>query len=138
LKLVDSLALSNEDVSASNAGRVLLDAADGYERLRVRRDSHGSMLVSLSNCGRFLVDDAGSTIHCAPDRRDDWRWQRFLVAQVLPLAALRHGFEVFHASVVAVEGRAIAIVGTSQAGKTSVAVDLILRAHGFLPTMCLR
>jgi hypothetical protein len=55
-----------------------------------------------------------------------------LTGQLLPFAALLHGLEVLHASAVAIEGRALAIVGAAGAGKTTLACHLVLRGASFL------
>lgn len=78
--------------------------------------------------GDFRVSADGSEVACAPNALVPWLWQRFLVAQPLPLAALLHGLEPLHASAVVVGGRAVVLLGTSGAGKTSVALHLA--AHG--------
>ena len=67
-----------------------------------------------------------------PDDEEAWRWQRFLTGQVLPLAALLRGFEVFHSSAVEVGGRAIAFVGHSGAGKSSLALRLVLEGAALI------
>ena len=59
-----------------------------------------------------------------PDGTGPGEWQRFLIAQVLPFAAALHGLEVLHASAVTVAGRALALLGPSGAGKTSLALAL--------------
>lgn len=59
-------------------------------------------------------------------------WQRLLVAQVLPFAAVLRGLEALHASAVAIDGEAVAFVGRSGAGKTSVAAALSRRGAAFL------
>ena len=59
-------------------------------------------------------------------------WQRLLVAQALPFAAVLQGLEVLHASAVAVEGGAVALSGHSGSGKTSLALELCRRGAGFL------
>jgi HPr kinase/phosphorylase len=74
----------------------------------------------------------GSRVRCAPPQVAAWRWQRFLVGRVLPWAALLRGLEVFHASAVRVGGRAAAIMGPTGAGKTSLAVRLVLQGAGFM------
>jgi hypothetical protein len=68
----------------------------------------------------------------APDPRPDWEWQRYLTGQVLPLAALLQGLEVFHAAVVERQGAAVAVVAGSGVGKTTVALELVRRGLGFL------
>src|SRR5581483_12273022 len=60
------------------------------------------------------------------------RWERLLIAQTLPFAALLHGLEVFHASAIVRDGEAVAFVGPSRAGKTSLALELCARGARFL------
>ena len=71
-------------------------------------------------------------IRCAPRDLPDWVWQRFLVAQPLPLAALLHGLEPLHAAAVDLDGRAVLLSGTSGAGKSSVLLHLLARGARFL------
>ena len=51
---------------------------------------------------------------------------------MLPFAALLQGLEVFHASAVVQGGEAIALLGPSRAGKTSLALELCARGASFL------
>ena len=69
---------------------------------------------------------------CAPPDDEPWSWQRFLVGRILPWAAVLRGHEAFHASAVAVRGRAAAFVGATGAGKTSLAVQLVARGADFV------
>ena len=82
--------------------------------------------------GSAWIDAGGRTVSCAPAREPAWRWQRFLTGQVLPFAAVLQGLEVFHASAVVVNGRAVAIVAASGSGKTALALELVLRGLPFL------
>ncbi|MGN6558781.1 MAG: HPr kinase/phosphorylase [Solirubrobacterales bacterium] len=59
-------------------------------------------------------------------------WQRLLVAQVLPFAAVLQGLEVLHAGAVVFDGGAVAISGPSGAGKTSLALALVRRGAELL------
>jgi hypothetical protein len=82
--------------------------------------------------GLALIAPDGERVLCAPPGVAPWRWQRFLVGRVLPWAAILSGLEVFHASAVAIDGRAVAFVGPSGAGKTSLAIRLVLGGAGFV------
>ena len=82
--------------------------------------------------GAYFLSREGRYLCCAPDDTDGVSWERFLVGQVLPFAALVAGLEIFHASSVCLDGTAIALGGPSRAGKTSVALELRARGATFL------
>jgi hypothetical protein len=81
--------------------------------------------------GASVVVPDGSLVRCAPPPIASWRWQRFLVGRVIPLAAVLRGHEVFHASGAVVDDAVIAIVGPTGAGKTSLALQLALQGSAF-------
>jgi hypothetical protein len=113
------LICDQRDLEDNVLFRIEAHPRDGY---RVWGPDHGAHL--LSNDGRRLGCDPGG---CPEDA-----WQRLVIAQVLPFAALLQGLEVFHASAVAREGVAIALVGPSGAGKTSLALELCRMGAEFL------
>jgi hypothetical protein len=78
------------------------------------------------------VNADGTEVACAPEPVDAWKWQRYLVGQVVPLLAVLHGHEVFHASVLERDGRAVALVGASGAGKSTLAAGLVQRGHRYV------
>jgi hypothetical protein len=83
--------------------------------------------------GTHWISAAGDRILCAPpEGAEEWFWQRMLIGQLFPFAALLRGLEVFHASAVVLDGRAIALVAASGTGKTSVAAELTLGPAEFL------
>jgi hypothetical protein len=79
-----------------------------------------------------LIARGGRRALLAPAPIEPWRWQRLLTAQVLPIAAIAQGLELFHASAVAVEGGALAFTGGSGAGKTTLAAHLMLAGATFV------
>jgi hypothetical protein len=82
--------------------------------------------------GTYRVSPDGRRAWCAPAHVPTWRWQRMLVGQVLPLAALLHGLEVVHAGAVGIDGGAIVLAGDSGAGKSTLVAALLRRGAGFL------
>jgi hypothetical protein len=96
-----------------------------------RHDAVGYRLYAR-HFGLALIATDGTRVLCAPPGVAPWRWQRFLVGRVLPWAAILSGLEVFHASAVAIDGRAVAFIGPSGAGKTSLAIHLVLGGAGFV------
>jgi len=109
-----------------------------------RRHRDGSLMLAIDSHpligyriwaprhGRHLVSPDGSRITSALPRVAPWRWQRLLFAQVLPLAATLRGVELFHASAVELNGRALAFFASSGTGKTSIAVQLVVQGASLL------
>lgn len=116
----------------SGARRLLAeDLGQGLERTIDHHPEIGYRLFARG-FGLALVSPDGRLVRCAPPDLAPWRWQRFLVGRVLPWAAILSGLEAFHAGAVAVGGKAIALVGPSGAGKTSLVARLVLAGAGFL------
>jgi hypothetical protein len=106
---------------------------DGSVWSSIDADSQAGFLFRPSGYGIYWISADGRRIVCAPpESMAAWRWQRYMIGQLLPFSALLHGLEVFHASAVVVDGRALAVAGVSEAGKTSLAGHLVLRGARFL------
>jgi hypothetical protein len=105
---------------------------DGNVLFRIEAHPQAGYLVSGPKHGAHLLSPDGRRLRCAPLGSPAHAWQRLLISQVLPFAALLHGLEVFHASAVARHGQALAILGTSGAGKTSVTLELCRLGADFL------
>jgi hypothetical protein len=105
---------------------------DGTVNFRIEADSDAGYLIWGPTYGRHLLSRDGQRALCIPGDCPADAWQRLLIAQVLPFAALLHGLEILHASAVVTDGGAIAFAGPSGAGKTSVALELCRRGASFL------
>lgn len=105
---------------------------DGEMTLSVHFHPDDGYLLTLPGVGGYRVSCDGLGVTCFPEPGvSEWWWQRALVNQVLPLAATVRGFEMLHAGAVAIEGRAIALVGHPGAGKSSTTLNLILQGAAF-------
>jgi hypothetical protein len=113
--------------------RVLVDRSfrRGRPMMRVESDSELGYRIWAPGFGRHLVDPDGSRVRSI-FALSDRRWERLLLAQPLPLAALLQGLELFHASAVEVDGRTLAFVAASGTGKTSVAAHLVASGAAFV------
>ena len=100
---------------------------DGRIGLSVQRDDELGFRVWAPRHGCYLVSPDGGRIVAAPPAGPAWRWERLVLAQVLPLAAVLRGMDVLHASAVALAGRAVAFLGPSNAGKTTLASRIVAR-----------
>jgi hypothetical protein len=82
--------------------------------------------------GRYLVSADGCEVRCEQGGIPDHVQERFLFAQVVPLAAVLQGFELLHASAICLKGVAVAFAGPSGAGKTTLMSRLLARGAGLL------
>ena len=82
--------------------------------------------------GSNVLAGDGTAVRGAPGEEGLEGWQRLLVAQVLPFAAVLQGLEVLHAGAVVVDGGAVALSGPSGSGKTSLALALERRGAELL------
>jgi len=99
----------------------------GGRAMDADRDAYGRWRAHMHGVAVCLVEADGTRVRCAPDDPESPKWGRFLAGQALPLAAVLQGLEPFHASAVTLDGRAVGFVGSSYAGKTTVALALVLR-----------
>jgi hypothetical protein len=100
---------------------------DGSVGMSVQRDDALGFRIWAPRHGCYLVSPDGRDVLAAPPSGPAWRWERLVLAQVLPLAAVLRGKEILHASAVALSGRAVAFMGASGAGKTTLAGRITAR-----------
>ena len=105
---------------------------DGTVNFRIESHPDAGYLIFGPAYGAHLLSADGRSLSCFPEAQPDGAWQRLLVAQVLPFAALLHGLEVLHASAVVRDGEAVAFLGPSRSGKTSLALEFCDRGARFL------
>jgi hypothetical protein len=113
---------------------LVCDQRDGEDNPLLRIEAHpqAGYLISAPGHGAHLLAAGGRRLTCDPEGSPEDAWQRLLVAQALPFAALLQGLEVFHASAVTLHREAVAVIGPSGAGKTSVALELCALGAQFL------
>lgn len=123
----------DRDWPAGEATRVLEERfEDGAPARTIDSHPRSGYRLYARHFGLARISPSGERVLCAPPDDEPWSWQRFLVGRILPWAAVLRGREAFHASAVAVHGQAVAFVGTTGAGKTSLAVQLVARGADFL------
>jgi len=105
---------------------------DDAQIFRIESHPQSGHLISGPQYGSYLLAADGRSLRCKPEGLPDAAWQRLLIAQVLPFAALLRGLEVFHAGAVVRDRRAIAFLGPSGVGKTSIALECCRRGASFL------
>lgn len=119
------VAAPGEPAPAVGKGELLCDerTPDGAVNFQIERIRGGHLLWGPRYGAHLLSGDARA-LQSFPGSQSGREWQRLLVAQALPLAALLRGLEVLHAGAVVLDGEAVALLGPSGAGKTSVALEL--------------
>jgi hypothetical protein len=105
---------------------------DGRLGFRIERDRTGAYRIGGPAYGSSVIAADGSHLHGAPGEGGIDEWQRLLIAQALPFAAVLQGLEVLHASAVAIDGKAVVLCGDSGSGKTSLALALCRDGAAFL------
>jgi len=98
----------------------------GEPQLVIER-AGASHRLRLTGVGEYLLTGEGQLVCTPVDRERQGEWQRFLTAQVLPLAAVLDGLEALHASAVVVRERVVAFPGRSGSGKSSATAHLVAR-----------
>jgi hypothetical protein len=124
----------DRDWPAGETRRVLEEHFDGDPEPARTIDVHPRLGYRLyaRHFGLARIAPDGGAVACAPPGPAGWDWQRFLVGRILPWAAVLNGYEAFHASAVAIGGRAVAFVGQTGAGKTSLALRLVASGAEFM------
>lgn len=97
----------------------------GQARISYLEHSSGATLIRTTGFGEHLVADRGGLLLSAVGDAATAAWQRYVLGQLLPLAASIQGLEIFHAGGVAIGGGVVALAGPSGAGKSSLAAALI-------------
>jgi hypothetical protein len=105
---------------------------DGGVIFRIEAHPDSGYLISGPRYGAHLLSTDGRWLRCCPEGNQANAWQRLLIAQVLPFAAVLQGLEVLHSSAVVKDGEGLAFLGPSGAGKTSIALELCSRGASFL------
>jgi hypothetical protein len=104
----------------------------GVETFRIATLRDGGYLLWGSEGGGYRFSRDARRASCEIGRLSADRWERFLLGQALPFASLLAGLEVFHASAVVFDGRAVAFAGPSGAGKSSIALAMCDLGADFL------
>lgn len=105
---------------------------DGSVNFQIESSAELGFRIWGPEYGVSVISADGKRLLGAIGRGGEDAWQRLLVAQALPFAAVLQGLEVMHASAVATERGTVALSGRSGSGKTSLALELCRRGAGFL------
>jgi hypothetical protein len=112
-------------------GIALHPSSDSWYRHAVLAD--GSSYVGWTTVGEFLVSPDGLRILCRPARRSTSEsFQVYLLGQALSFALVQQRLEPLHATAVTVHDQAIAFLGPSAFGKSTLAASFVAAGHRLL------
>ena len=93
----------------------------------------GSDFVRWPALFEFLVSPDGRSIACRPlERSTHESFQTYLLGHVLSFALVKQGYEPLHATVVVIDGAAVAFLGASGQGKSTLAAAFLYAGHQVL------
>jgi hypothetical protein len=97
---------------------------------KLARLADGSSYMHWKDLGEFLVSSDGRQITCRkfPEAAME-SFQVYLLGQALAFALVKQGFEPLHATTLEIKGRAVAFLGDSGFGKSSLAACFLEAGH---------
>ena len=95
-------------------------------------ETNGAITLSLQKEGRFLFNNGVEIVLDPHPELDRSSLNLFMLGAGLNIALFQRGLWVFHASVVAISGRAVAFLGLQHAGKTTMAMAMLRRGYQLL------
>jgi hypothetical protein len=105
--------------------------SDAWHRYAALPD--GSTYVRWEKVGEFLVSADGRRISCRRvEGSSAESFQVYMLGHALSFALVKQHFEPLHATVVVVNGRAVAFLGESGFGKSSLAACFLEAGYGLL------
>lgn len=109
---------------------VILDEAQWFQHAPL---PGGASYLRWSGLFEFLISANGRRISCrALNGASREAFQTYLVSQVLSFALLKRGIEPLHATAVVANGQAVAFLGDSGYGKSSLGAACLRAGHRLL------
>jgi hypothetical protein len=93
----------------------------------------GSNYAGLRNVGEFLISKDGRSMTCYrfPQASPE-SFHVYLLGQALSFALVKNGIEPLHATVVVIQGKAVAFLGDCGFGKSTLAAEFLRAGHRLL------
>ena len=97
-----------------------------------RRISPQEALLYHKSVGTVIVRNGCEIIVYPTADADEWTIKLFLIGTILAITLYQRGMLVLHGSAIRINGAAVAFVGTSGVGKSSIAAALHARGHAVI------
>ena len=94
--------------------------------------SHDETVLSIVGVGTFLIRDGCEIIIFPALQADLRRIRRYIIGTAIAILLYQRGNLVLHASSLNINGQAVAFLGFSGTGKSSIAAALHTRGYGVL------
>lgn len=93
----------------------------------------GSIYARWKTIGEYIVSANGRHIACRRfDEATDAAFEVYLLGQALSIALVKMGLEPLHGTAVVIDGRAVAFLGRSHFGKSTLAASFAAAGHRLL------
>ena len=97
----------------------------------------GGYLLRFHGIADFRLSDDGASLTCHPVLDGHASWEPIYLQQVIPLQRAQQGQAVFHGGAVGRYGHAVALVGPSGQGKSTLTAACAANGLAFLTDDCL-
>lgn len=114
------------DVNSLPSNYVPLEVADKPAYIKI---TSAEAIIFFKDVGVFLVRGGQEVVVIPAPDVEDRLIRLYIVGTVMAVLLYQRGFLVLHASVINVNGGAVAFLGKSGAGKSSTAAALYARGH---------
>ena len=111
-------------------------APNGPLATAFHRQEDGGFVLRFPECADFIISVTGA-VECIPTPQSGDDWRGIFEQQVQPLLLSQRGEQVFHGGAVAIGDHAIAFLGPSGRGKSTLTTAFARRGHAFLGDDCL-
>lgn len=112
------------------------NAGEGTPSAQFFRTPDG-YIIRFPELADFRIAEDGVTVDCMPVAGTGERWQALYQQQVRPLLRSLSGDPVYHGAAIRVGDRAIAVLGPSGRGKSTLATAFARSGHAFMGDDCL-
>jgi hypothetical protein len=130
-RVLARVACRHADSASFRDAREQAVSLDNFHRIAFLTD--GAIYLGWDTVGEFIVSANGGEIDCCPVAAASWEsFQVYMLGQALSFALVKRRIEPLHATVIAIDGEAVAFLGDSAHGKSSLGACFVHAGHRLL------